>query len=34
VAERDHTALSKDEIKAAIKEAGIVGMVEPPFPRM
>ena len=30
--ERDHTALSKDEIKAAIKEAGIVGMGGAAFP--
>lgn len=30
--ERDHTALSKDEIKAAIKDAGIVGMGGAAFP--
>lgn len=30
--ERDHNALSKDEIKAAIKDAGIVGMGGAAFP--
>ncbi len=30
--ERDHTGLTKDEIKAAIKEAGIVGMGGAAFP--